>query len=104
MTACGQAGRKTVSVRARRRVQEKQRLANRPLAVSPPPQLRRGPSVGWFGQMRKYDFYEVQREALRVRHKVGHSLACAAAHWRYTSMWLCTTWWKGGDDGSRLRG
>ena len=51
MTACGQAGRKTVSVRARRRVQEKQRLANRPLAVSPPPQLRRGPSVGWFGQL-----------------------------------------------------
>ena len=51
MTACGQAGARTVSVRARRRQQEKERLAIRPLAVSPPPQLRRGPSVGWFGQL-----------------------------------------------------
>ena len=51
MTACGQAGARTVSVRARRRQQEKEGLANRPLAVSLPPQLRRGPSVGWFGQL-----------------------------------------------------
>ena len=51
LTARGQAGAKTVSVRSRRRVQEKERLASRPLAVSPPPQLRRGPSVGWFGQL-----------------------------------------------------
>ena len=51
MTVCGQAGARKVSVRSRRRQQEKEHLANRPLAVSPPPQLRRGPSVGWFGQL-----------------------------------------------------
>ena len=51
MTARGQAGVRTVSLRARRRQQEKERLANQPLAVSPPPQLRRGPSVGWVGQL-----------------------------------------------------
>ena len=52
MTARGQDGAtRKVSVRSRRRQQEKERLANRPFAVSPPPQLRRGPSVGWFGQL-----------------------------------------------------
>ena len=52
MTARGQAGAtRKVSVRSRCRQQEKERRANRPLAVSPPPQLRRGPSVGWFGQL-----------------------------------------------------
>ncbi|EOD23126.1 hypothetical protein EMIHUDRAFT_195723 [Emiliania huxleyi CCMP1516] len=52
MTARGQDGAtRKVSVRSRRRQQEKERLANQPFAVSPPPQLRRGPSVGWFGQL-----------------------------------------------------
>ena len=51
MMAYGQGGARKVSVRSRRRQQEKERLANRPFAVSPPPQLRRGPSVGWFGQL-----------------------------------------------------